>query len=209
MKNITQWEYLILENILKNELYWIERELIVVPQDTEEWLSSCMNGFPGTVTDEMRNNLHYCIEHLPDVYREIFYQRYRDNAIYKTIKKTVGAINIRDFEYDGIALLCNIEYLNILMYGIEDGIEKSKRVKEKIRIKITNKIHEFTDEELSYLSVRRSDLATREKNSLIRAGIGYFHDFLYLDNPLELKGIGVRQAENITAYIEKKFGIGS
>lgn len=159
------------------------------------------------ITDEMREALCYCLDRLPGKYGEIFYLKYRDKIGVKAIEKTVGVSAITQHVRDGLHYLKSTENINIITLGIKEGVKKNQLVKEAIRNKIENKIYEFTEEELLYLDVKTSGLPVRERNTLIRANVKYLHEILCIDNPLELKGMGINQLKSIKEYMSEQLGV--
>ena len=158
------------------------------------------------ITDEMREGLRYCLDRLPGKYGEIFYQKYRDKNGVKFIEKTVGVSAITQRIRDGLRYLRSIENISIITLGIKEGVKRNQLVKEGIRFKLENKIYDFSDEELLYLDVKTSALPVREKNTLIRANVQYLHEIICMENPLELRGLGINQLQYLKEYTRENFG---
>ena len=150
-----------------------------------------------SITDEMREGLCYCLDKLPFVYKEIFYQKYRDEKRIISIQETVGKISIIQHEADGLRLLKSAENLNIIEYGIIEGEKRNQSVIKIIREKLNNKNYEFTSEELLHLEIKTSELPVRVKRAFVRAGVKYLHEIDCLNNPQELKGIGINYFNSI------------
>lgn len=179
--------------------------------DTERFIRQMFSQMGSIEEEKLVERVRYCIGELPELEVNYITLKYKDSLSDNKIAIHLGISETQRRNIDTHVtghLLC-LQTANIILYGIEEGLNKNSILKEEMTSKYSHGDMSYTVEERALLSVKDSSLEQNARRALLRASV---EDFSQLFNKnfseiVRLKGIGVNHAKTIKDYLHKEYGI--